>query len=47
MPANAQFVLSFMEEIGNFKVGKLIPVEKILPYIVDISDKFNQNTTSS
>jgi hypothetical protein len=38
MPANAQFILSFMEEIGNFKVSKLIPVEKILPYIVDISD---------
>ncbi len=27
MPANALFILSFMEELGNFKLGKLIPMD--------------------
>ncbi len=44
IPANALMILSFMEELGNFKLGKLIPIDKILPYIVDISDSLNPKT---
>jgi hypothetical protein len=41
MPANSLFVLSFMEELGNFKMSKLIPVDTILGKIIDISSNID------